>query len=350
MAHDKHDSGKAKRRDVSKLTSIFDHITPIDYGVEKISLPRRFDPKLATPFVEKSLSEETKSAYHRVITEFFAFVGNLHPTLITVHHIIDWRDSLIRKKRKPATVAFKLSVVRSFFDYLKAGGILQLNPASTKLVPPPQLPEDSSGRALTPKEVYALLAGPNRETTDGARDYAMMLLMLRTSIRVSEVCSFRASSIKWSHGRSIIKFKVKGGRERTLPLPKEVKEAIDSYLRLDDKRRKLCSSDGEEAYLFQPHSNYRTLIFNKPLSRVMVWKIVTRWGEYGGIGKVSPHDLRRTAITKALDQGLSYRQVQMMSGHKDPKTVMKYDLGKQNLDLNAVNFLDYQEEDSKPSS
>jgi integrase/recombinase XerD len=64
-------------------------------------------------------------------------------------------------------------------------------------------------------------------------------------------------------------------------------------------------------------------------------------GEWGGVGKLSPHDLRRTAITRALDQGLSYRQVQMMSGHKDPKTVMKYDLGKQNLDLNAVNFLDY---------
>lgn len=31
----------------------------------------------------------------------------------------------------------------------------------------------------------------------------------------------------------------------------------------------------------------------------------------------------------------------MMSGHKDPKTVMRYDLGKQNLELNAVNFLDY---------
>jgi site-specific recombinase XerD len=54
--------------------------------------------------------------------------------------------------------------------------------------------------------------------------------------------------------------------------------------------------------------------------------------------------LRRTAITKALDQGLSYRQVQMMSGHRDPKTVMRYDHGRENLDLNAVNFLQYEEE------
>jgi integrase len=75
----------------------------------------------------------------------------------------------------------------------------------------------------------------------------------------------------------------------------------------------------------------------------MAWHIVGRWGGFTGIGKVTPHDLRRTAITRALDQGLSYRQIQMMSGHKDPKTVMRYDHHRENLDQNAVNFLDYDE-------
>ena len=216
-----------------------------------------------------------------------------------------------------------------------------LNPASTKLVPLPQIDEASAGRALSPKEVHALLSGPNRGTAMGARDYAILLTLLRLGIRVSEVCSLRLSSIKWSHGRWVIKFKVKGGRERTLPLPIDVKKAIDEYLRLDEKRRKLVGSDGEETYIFQPQVNYRTLVHNKALTTTMVWKIVARWAEYGAIGKLSPHDLRRTAITKALDQGLSYRQVQMMSGHKDPKTVMRYDHGRENLELNAVNFLNY---------
>jgi hypothetical protein len=34
----------------------------------------------------------------------------------------------------------------------------------------------------------------------------------------------------------------------------------------------------------------------------------------------------------------------MMSKHKDPRTVMRYDHGRENLDLNAVNFLQYEEE------
>ena len=94
--------------------------------------------------------------------------------------------------------------------------------------------------------------------------------------------------------------------------------------------------------LFQPLVNYRTLEFDKSLSTRMVWNIVARWGKWGGVGKLSPHDLRRTAITRALDQGLSYRQVQMMSGHKDPKTVMRYDHHRENLEQNAVNHLSYK--------
>ena len=76
----------------------------------------------------------------------------------------------------------------------------------------------------------------------------------------------------------------------------------------------------------------------------MVQKIVAQWADYTRLGGVSPHDLRRTAITRALDSGLTYRQVQMMSKHRDPKTVMRYDHGRENLDQNAVNFLAYDEE------
>ena len=117
---------------------------------------------------------------------------------------------------------------------------------------------------------------------------------------------------------------------------------MDNYLRIDRDRRQIQKSDGENSFVFQPLFNYRTLVFDKHLSTAMAWKVVKKWGEFSGIGKVSPHDLRRTAITRALDQGLSYRQVQMMTGHKDPKTVMRYDHGRENLELNAVNFLDFE--------
>ena len=304
----------------------------------------RFDPCLAAPFCEKSLSEETRRAYRRVIKEFFLFVKGLHPSEVTPAHVLAWRDALKGERKKPVTISFKLTVVRSFFEYLRAGGYVHLNPASTRLVPPPAVSDEMKGRALTAKEVRYLLAGPDRSKPEGARDYALLLVMLRLGLRVSEACSLRASSVHWSHGRWTIRLKVKGGRERTLPLPQEVRAAIDEYLRLDRKRREALHSEDEDAYLFQPSVNYRTLEFSKPLSTRTAWNVVRRWAEYGGLGELSPHDLRRTAITRALEQGLTYRQVQMMSGHRDPKTVMRYDHGRENLEQNAINFLDYGEE------
>ena len=66
-------------------------------------------------------------------------------------------------------------------------------------------------------------------------------------------------------------------------------------------------SGGEEAFLFQPRTNYRTLEFSKALSQRMVQKVVKRWADYSRIGDLSPHDLRRTANTRALDSGLTGR-------------------------------------------
>jgi integrase/recombinase XerD len=305
--------------------------------------PKRFDPRSATPFVNKSVSEETRRAYRRAVADFFQFIRGKHPTDVVPADVQRWRDHLRHSRKRAATVSFKLSVVRSFFEYLKAAGIVVLNPASTKLVTPPELPTEPAGRALTVKEVRHLLTGPDKEKPEGARDYALMLIMLRLSMRVAEVCSLRASSIKWSHGRWTLRCKVKGGREEVWPLPKDVKQAIDEYLKLDAERRKTLHSD-LDAFLFQPHLNYRTLVFDKALSTRMVQKIVAKWGGFTGVGDVSPHDLRRTAITRALEMGQTYRQVQMMSKHKDPKTVMRYDHGRENLDQNAVNFLEYDEE------
>lgn len=90
-------------------------------------------------------------------------------------------------------------------------------------------------------------------------------------------------------------------------------------------RREIAHSGGEHASLFQPHTNYQTLDFDKPLSTRMVQKIVKKWADYSRLGDLSPHDLRRTAITRALESRLSYRQVQMISKYRDPKTVMRYD-------------------------
>ncbi len=311
-------------------------------------LARRFEEKLATPFIYKSVSNETRAAYKRGIKEFFAVVGGRHPAEVTPEHVINYRDGLQARGRKPATVCTKLSIVRSFFDYLLADGIVARNPASTRFVTPPQLPTAPGGRSLTSKEVRYLLSGPDQKTTTGARDYAMIVVMVRLSLREAEVASLRASGVKWNGTRWTLTCKIKGGREEVWPLPKDVKAAIDEYLELDKDRRSILkcdgSSKGSDAYVFQPVTNYATGIFDKALSTRSIQRIVGRWADFTGIGKVTPHDLRRTVVTRLLDLGYTYREVQMVTKQKDPKTVMKYDYGRENLDKNPVNKLTYDDE------
>lgn len=160
-----------------------------------VNTKKEFEKSLR-PFIEKSLSDETRRAYGRVVKEFFRFHESIEPAEIKPIDVIRWRDFLVENKKSVATVSFKLLVVRSLFEYLKAAGFVQNNPALTKLVTPPKLSEDLRGRALTVKEVNYVLAGPDRAKTEGARDYAILLTLLRTSLRVAEVCRLKASSIK----------------------------------------------------------------------------------------------------------------------------------------------------------
>ena len=298
----------------------------------------------ARAFVLKSNSPETRRTYETHIREFFLFNSSKHPVNIQAIDVIRWRDHLIRRGSRPATVSTKLSVVRSFFDYLREAGIIDRNPASTKLVPPPELPEGLSGRALTPKEVRYLLAGPDTQTATGARDYALILLMCRTFLRVSEAANIRVSSFHWTKGRWTLKVKVKGGRERTIPVPSDVKKAIDDYLSLDEGNRRLAKTGGNDAFVFQADISRRFFGENKPLTTRHIWHLMKKWADFAGIGKVTPHDLRRTAITRALDLGHTYRQVQNGSGHKHIQSVQRYDHHRLSLEDNSINKLNYDDD------
>jgi site-specific recombinase XerD len=298
-------------------------------------------------FLDRSTSENTREAYRRALLEFHRTVGR-HLLLVNERDVLAWRDALLGAGQSNQTVAAKLSAVRSFYAYLLkvCPEQVRYNPADPQLVPPPKIPNALKGRALTPKEVQHLLVGPDRLKAEGARDYALMLLMLRLSLRVSEVGRVRRSSIQWKGERWALTLKVKGGAEEVWPLPPDVKAAIDHYLRLDEKRRNVWPENrAGDQYVFQPIENHRTGVHNRGLTRQMIGRIVRKWADFCGIrGRVTPHDLRRTAITRALNQGRTYREVQMMSKHRDPKTVMRYDYERDNLERNPVNSLSYDEE------
>jgi site-specific recombinase XerD len=73
------------------------------------------------------------------------------------------------------------------------------------------------------------------------------------------------------------------------------------------------------------------------MDRCAADRTVKRLARRAGIAKrISPHSLRHSFITAALDAGVSLRDVQEAASHADPRTAMRYDRARQSLDRHAT--------------
>jgi integrase len=87
----------------------------------------------------------------------------------------------------------------------------------------------------------------------------------------------------------------------------------------------------EEGPIFLNHDGTRRL------DRHAATRIVKRLARRGGIDKqISPHSLRHSFITAALDAGVALRDVQEAASHADPRTTMRYDRARGSLDRHAT--------------
>lgn len=327
--------------------------------------------KIVRQFTEKNNSAETRRTYAAYLREFFLFVkaANGEQALrVNSDQVIDWRESLKAQGRVANTVRTKLAAVRSFYEHLKHLGIIQHNPASVYLVPPPKVGNDPKGRALAPIQVRLLLELPKKETIIGARDYALMLLMVRTFTRVSEAVSLREDDFFYNQNSWYVKVKIKGGDLKNVPIPLEIKKAIDAYHFLDREHRAMVKvKERTGKFVFMPTADKITradATANVHLTSRHVWHLVGKYGEnlfkpeilkmkkenpslneaqLKKAFRLTPHDFRRTAITRALDLGESYRRVMNASRHKSIASIQRYDLHRETLEENSILTLNYNE-------
>lgn len=308
---------------------------------------REFDFKREiVNFLNRSNSAETRRTYAMHLRQFFMYLKLKLPTEITDADVIGWRDWL-KERSKDSTVKTKLACVRSFFEYLKHKDFIQINPANKYLIPPPKVADVLAGNVFDGGEIKNLLALPKTDSIVGARDYALMLLMLRTFMRVSEALSLRDTDFFSRKGNWHVRVKIKGGKRWDVPVPLEVKRAIDHYLFLDRDHRSLVKTSRDEGkFIFMPlGEKKRDATANRAICSRHAWHVVKTYGKLSGIGKeIKPHDFRRSSITRALDQGESYRRVQNAARLKSIQTVRRYDHHRESLEENSILTLNYDDE------
>ena len=200
-------------------------------------------------------------------------------------------------------MARKLTVLRTFFDYLVRKGRLSGNPAKQVSSPKAEKPLPEF---LTVDQACTLVVLPKGEGWRNLRDRAILETFYSTGIRISELVGLSDRDLHMPSG--IIRVLGKGRKERIVPIGAKALEAIQAYL-----RARPVGAKG----LFSNHRGGR--LTARGVSRIV--KSYLRQIDRPG---ASPHTLRHTYATHLLEGGADLRAVQELLGHASLSTTQRY--------------------------
>jgi integrase/recombinase XerD len=286
---------------------------------------------LAAMWLQSVRSPNTRVAYEQDIGHYFRWLDEwsidaLHALQV---HVDAYRNHLLtgdhagrylgRRSYAPSTVARKLVAVSSFYRYAvrNSNGAVLSNPCEH--VARPEVSNESMTPGLSDDEVAQLL---DAATAAGPRLRALVLLLVGTGLRVSEAVKADTGDLTVERGRRVLLVTRKGGKRQRVRLPVEVDRALVEYLR------------GRQGPLFLDTPGKRRM------TRQQADYYLRRLARAAGIETpVSPHVLRHTAATHALNDGAGLRDVQVQLGHARPDTTARYDRARRDLDNAAARSL-----------
>src|SRR3989344_863384 len=277
--------------------------------------------------VERAFSPRTIVAYQHDLDNFVEFLESANKANVSSITKSDVRQFLSQRAKTNGAVtrARKLSSIKSFFKYLGREGIIEANPVSD--IEAPKLPEKEPSY-LTETEYQNLIAAVKFKATPYylSRDLAIVILLLGTGIRLSELVGLTLDRVNLEQSDRNIKVQGKGNKERIIPLTTEVANILEQYLK---KRPDVTSNP-----LFISR-------LGDGLHARSVYGLVKKYLEAAGIKKnrVAVHTLRHTFGASMLKNGENLFTIQKLLGHKQLETTGRY-LHIDNVDLrNAIEKL-----------
>lgn len=258
----------------------------------------------------------TRAAYVCDLRAFFAWTHERGLQVFAVQrpHVELWAREMeeIRGLAK-ATIGRRLSTLAGFYRVAVIDGRLERSPL--EFVRRPKISDESPTLGLDRMELGAFIA---QGAAAGPVDHALACLLGLLGLRVGEACSINIEDLGFERGHRTVTVVGKGSKIARIPLPPRVGRAIDQ-------------AAGER--LAGPLLLSRT---GRRLDRHAATRIVNRLAKRAGIAKhISPHSLRHSFITAALDAGVPLRDVQIAARHADPRTTTRYDRARDNLDRHA---------------
>ena len=264
---------------------------------------------------ERHLSAHTLRNYALDVRQFLEFWEKNHPGqslhLATYRHLRSFLATAHRGKSK-ATMARKLSALRTFFKFLQRQGVLELNPA--RLAPSPKA-EKPLPQFLSVDEVFHLLDQVGGKVTSRSRrDRAILELFYSAGLRLSELAGLNLADLDLKEG--MVRVWGKGAKERLAFLGKPAQAAVQAYL--PERELLLKEKSLSEGALFLNNRGGR-------LSSRGVARVVARWSRIAGLpGNLTPHGLRHTFATHLMEGQADLRAVQELLGHASISSTQRY--------------------------
>jgi integrase/recombinase XerD len=231
-----------------------------------------------------------------------------------------------------ASVRRRLAALSSFYRYCAAhdlGGVIPTAGVARPVVDP----DYTATVGLTRDQARALVAAADADRGPQAlRTAAAIRLLLHNALRVDEACAADAADLGADAGHRVLRVTRKGARKAKVPLTPAAGAALDAYLTARARGAGLADARRLSGPLLATATGGR-------LRQGHLWELVRRLARAAGIEtwqELSPHSLRHSAITFALDAGTTLRDVQDYAGHKDPRTTRRYDHARDSLDRNAA--------------
>ncbi len=265
---------------------------------------------------EKGYSDHTVSGYQRDLRDFCQHLG----THVSIKQIT---SGMVRKfvvslhgRNSGATVARKLSALRTFFRFAVRRKLLGSDPLAGVTGP-------KVGRFipvfLTVDETFALLDAPGEKDSYMLRDLAIIELLYSTGVRVSELVSRNVTDLDFIE--EVLTVRGKGNKERLVPVGLPAIEAVRNWLSQRSQLILLRAGRGREV-------EKEALFLNGRGSRLTsrsIERLVKAYGERAGIAQiVTPHALRHSFATHLLEMGADLRSVQELLGHASLSTTQRY--------------------------
>jgi integrase/recombinase XerD len=237
----------------------------------------------------------------------------LDPLAATRPHIelyVRWMQE--QRRYAASTVSRRLAVVAGFYRTCVIDGVLEHSPAEN--VRRPTVSPQSPTLGLSHLQFEAMLAAA-RDSTNPC-DFALVCLLGLLGLRIFEATSLDIADLGEEHGHRVLRVVCKGHKVVLVPMPPAVARAVDRAIGHRATGPILLNQRGTR---MDRHAATRRLRRLQAVAGVQ-------------ITRMHPHMLRHTFVTTMLDAGVDLRDTQIAARHADPRTTMRYDRARTNLD------------------